>query len=452
MQADSPIANVADWQVVSLKQITTKIGSGATPRGGSETYLPVRHNFVLIRSQNVYDHQFDKHGLAFISNEQAFGLRNAAVQANDVLLNITGDGITFGRACLAPDDVRPACVNQHVSIVRVDPKLADAGYVLAFLTHPKVKPYIESFNSGGSRRAITKGHIESFKLPLPPVVEQHAIASVLGALDDKIEQNRRTVQTLEKLARAIFRAWFVDFEPVKAKAAGATNFPSMPQPVFDALPTTFIDSDIGPVPEGWEAGTIKDLTALSKAQVKPQESPEEIFDHFSIPAFDAGMRAVVEPGSAIKSNKFLVVDGCVLLSKLNPRIARVWLPPSACDRRQIASTEFLVFIPVEPSDRHYLYCQFQQREFREELAQEASGTSNSHQRVRPKDVLEHPCVMPAPSFRKAFANIADPLFALQLANSSESVKLAGMRDYLLPKLLSGEVRVRAAERHAAAVA
>ena len=87
---------------------------------------------------------------------------------------------------------------------------------------------------------------------LPQLDEQRAIAGVLGALDDKIEQNRRTARALERLARAIFRAWFVDFEPVKAKAAGATAFPSMPQPIFDALPTRFVDSDIGPVPEGWE--------------------------------------------------------------------------------------------------------------------------------------------------------------------------------------------------------
>ena len=84
----------------------------------------------------------------------------------------------------------------------------------------------------------------------PSLTEQRAIAGVLGAPDDKIEHNRRTARALERLARAIFRAWFVDFEPVKAKAGGATSFPSMPQAVFDALPTRFVDSDIGLVPEG----------------------------------------------------------------------------------------------------------------------------------------------------------------------------------------------------------
>ncbi len=98
--------------------------------------------------------------------------------------------VTFGRACIVPNRVLPACVNQHVSIIRPDSRYCDPGYLLSVLTHPLVKDYIESFNSGGSRRAITKGHIDSFQIPLPPLAEQKAIATVLGALDDKIENNR----------------------------------------------------------------------------------------------------------------------------------------------------------------------------------------------------------------------------------------------------------------------
>lgn len=285
--------------------------------------------------------------------------------------------------------------------------------------------------------------VQAMEVLLPPPIEQEAITAVLRSLDDKIEHNLRTAKTLERLSRAIFRAWFVDFEPVKAKGDGATSFPSMPQDVFDALPTRFVDSEIGSVPKGWTVGMIRDLAGLSKTQVKPQEYPEEVFDHFSIPAFDSGIRPVVEAGAGIKSNKFLVIEGCVLLSKLNPGTARVWLPPAPGDRRQIASTEFLVFVPGEVSDRHYLYSQFQQTTFREELAQTASGTSNSHQRVRPNDVLQRLIIVPPSSIRSGFASIVDPLFAQIAASRDESSKLAEMRDYLLPLLLSGKVRVEA---------
>lgn len=330
-------------------------------------------------------------------------------------------------------------VNNHAHIITGNER-ADTRFLMYALRHVDIDAYL----TGAVMPKLTQGNLNRIEVSHPKLHEQRAIAGVLGALDDKIEQNRRTARALERLARAIFRTWFVDFEPVEAKAAGATAFPSMPQAVFDALPTRFVESGIGPVPEGWEVGAIKDLASLSKTQVNPQESPEEVVDHFSIPAFDAGMRPVVEAGSTIKSNKFLVVEGCVLLSKLNPRIARVWLPPTPRGRKQIASTEFLVFVPSQTLDRHYLYCQFQQTTFREELAQGVSGTSNSHQRVRPEDVLNRPVIVPSAPTREAFAGIADQLFALVTANHDESAKLAEMRDYLLPKLLSGQVRVEVA--------
>ena len=212
----------------------------------------------------------------------------------------------------------------------------------------------------------------------------------------------------------------------------------MPCPPASSIPRS------APCRRGGRVGGIPSIATLSKMQINPQEHADEVLDHFSIPAFDAGVRAVVEFGEAIKSNKFLVAEGCVLLSKLNPRIARVWLPPSPRGRQQIASTEFLVFMPRSAFDRHYLYCQFQQSSFREELAQSASGTSNSHQRVRPDDVLHKAVILPPSPVRKGFADIADPLFALSAANHAESATLAEVRDYLLPTLFSGQVRVKVA--------
>jgi type I restriction enzyme S subunit len=370
-------------------------------------------------------------------------MRRGLPKVGDVLL--TTEAPLGEVAQLTEDQIALA---QRLILLRGKPELLDNTYLKFLLMSEPLQSELRGRASGTTVVGIKQSELRKVTLPLPSVENQRAIAGVLGALDDKIEQNRRTARALERLARAIFRAWFVDFEPVKAKAAGATTFPSMPQPVFDALPTRFVDSAIGPVPEGWDVGALKDLATLSKTQIKPQENQTGIFDHFSIPAFDAGMRAVVESGSAIKSNKFLVVEGCVLLSKLNPRIPRVWLPPPPRGRQQIASTEFLVFLPRSVFDRYYLYCQFQQVAFRDELAQGASGTSNSHQRVRPNDLLEKVVVVPPTSIRKGFADMAGPIFALAATNHVESATLAAMRDYLLPKLLSGAVRVNEPKRFA----
>src|ERR1700683_691394 len=99
MASDAPIPHPHEWRAVTLREIALKIGSGATPTGGEETYLPERSRFALVRSQNVYDRRFERTGLAFISDEQAERLKGVELQQSDLLLNITGDGITFSRSC-----------------------------------------------------------------------------------------------------------------------------------------------------------------------------------------------------------------------------------------------------------------------------------------------------------------------------------------------------------------
>jgi type I restriction enzyme, S subunit len=312
---------------------------------------------------------------------------------------------------------------------------------MRWLYYAMIYHELGKIDDGSPIPSTTRAAVYPRELVVPPSEQQDAIVDVLGTLDDKIEQNRRTSRALERLARAIFRAWFVDFEPVDAKAAGATSFPSMPQDVFDALPTTFTPSELGPIPEGWSVGVVADLIALSKTQVKPQNFAEELFEHFSLPAYDNGLSPSSELGHTIKSNKFLVVSDSILISKLNPRIPRVWLPCTANQHRQIASTEFIVCAPKIGSDRSYVYCLFLQPEFRDEFAQVASGTSTSHQRVRPDDFLSAQVVLPPDVTRKMFSSVVTPLFAHVEKMRAELLKLAEVRGYLLPKLLSGEVRV-----------
>jgi type I restriction enzyme, S subunit len=245
------------WRLAQVKDLTLLIRSGATPRGGDDVYLRARQRSALIRSQNVFDRRFSTEGLVFITDQHAAELRGAEVQPDDVLLNITGDGVTFGRACLAQQAVLPACVNQHVTIIRPDRRLCDPGYLLSYLTHPTVKAYIESFNAGGSRRAITKGHIESFVVPLPPLDEQHAIASILGTFDDKIELNRRMAETLEAMARALFRSWFVDFDPVCMMADGRSQ--SLPDAVIALFPGALQNLGRERLPKNWTMASLGDL-------------------------------------------------------------------------------------------------------------------------------------------------------------------------------------------------
>jgi type I restriction enzyme S subunit len=446
MPGDAPIEHDVRWPVVSLVDIATKIGSGATPKGGADAYLASRSRFALVRSQNIFDRRFDNDGLAFITDEQAAGLRGVVLQPDDILLNITGDGVTFGRACIVPKEVLPACVNQHVSIIRLDSQRAHAGYVLAFLTHPDVKSYIESFNAGGSRRAVTKGHIESFRLPLPPLPEQRAIAHILGTLDDKIELNRRMNETLEAMARALFKSWFVDFDPVHAKAEGRD--PGLPQPLADLFPDSFEDSELGEIPKGWEVGRFGEVIVQLRDQENPLSSPEALYHHFSLPAFDEGQSPKAEYGESIKSQKSRVPAGVVLLSKLNPEIERVWLVDVRPTERAVCSTEFLVLRAQSPFTRSFVYCLARSPLFRQQIEGLVTGTSKSHQRAQVESILNLAVVVPPSSIVTAFDHSTDSLLARTLECRRESRTLADLRDTLLPKLISGELRVADAQRFA----
>jgi type I restriction enzyme S subunit len=153
------------WPIVPLKSLTTKIGSGATPRGGKAAYKDV--GISLIRSLNVYDDHFDPDNLAFIDTDQAAGLDNVVVEERDILLNITGASVA--RCCMVPSHLLPARVNQHVMIVRVNPALADPFYVLDTINSVSFKKQLVAYAQGGAtREALTKETVSNLGIPLPP--------------------------------------------------------------------------------------------------------------------------------------------------------------------------------------------------------------------------------------------------------------------------------------------
>lgn len=196
---------MSDWKEYKLKNITSKIGSGATPRGGSNSYI--EEGISLFRSQNILDFKFSESGLAFIDDNQADELKSVIVSKNDILLNITGDSVA--RCCIAPVKYLPARVNQHVSIIRTIPAEADFRFVFYYLQYLKPELLISS-EIGATRNAITKGMIEEIDISLPELSEQYTIASVLSSFDDKIDLLHRQNATLEAMAETIFRQWFVE--------------------------------------------------------------------------------------------------------------------------------------------------------------------------------------------------------------------------------------------------
>jgi type I restriction enzyme, S subunit len=364
-------------------------------------------------------------------------------RAGDVVLTTKG---TFGRrAYVRPEDADyvyspQVCWFRVVDRARIDPR-----YLYSWLGSSDFANQAHGMKSSTDMADyLSLGDLARVSVPLPPLPEQRAIAHILGTLDDKIELNRRTNETLEAIARALFKSWFVDFDPVRAKSEGRD--PGLPLYLADLFPDSFEESELGERPRGWRIGRFGEVAEQLRDQENPLSSPGALFHHFSLPAFDDGQRPRREYGEGIKSLKSRVPTGVILLSKLNPEIERVWIVDVRPGERAVCSTEFLVLCALSPFTRGYVYCLARSPLFRHQIESLVTGTSKSHQRAQVESILSLPVVVPPSSVIAAFDPFADRLLARTLGCRRESDALAGLRDTLLPRLVSGELRIADAER------
>jgi len=396
------------WKTYRLRDLCKKIGSGATPRGGKETYLS-EGPYALIRSQNVLDFFFSSNGIAFIDEGQANQLNNVELQERDILLNITGDSVA--RVCQVNKELLPARVNQHVSIVRPDRSRLIPEYLKYFLLNPKFKNYMLGLASvGGTRNALTKGMIEDFEIELPPLRIQRRIADILSALDDKIELNRQTNATLEAIAQAIFKEWFVDF-----------NFPG--------ANGEMVDSELGMIPRGWRAGKFGEIITNYDSKRVPLSSREResrkgiypyygaasILDHIDDFLFDGVYLLMGEDGTVITDDEKPVLQYVT---------GKFWVNnhTHVLQGRGSFSTEFIYLLLKNTNIKHIV-------------------TGAVQPKINQGNMNNLSTVIPDSETMKLFQEITKPNFAYILEIEQQSTTLSTIRDALLPKLMSGEIEV-----------
>jgi type I restriction enzyme, S subunit len=392
----------------------------------------------VVRTQDIITGIFRADQAGRVS-EQTYTDRIARVTPSHGDLLYSREGTYFGIAAEVPPNTR-VCLGQRMVLIRPDNHQLDFSFLCHWLNSPTMAAHIHGYRDGTVAERLNLPTIRALPILIPPLGEQKAIAAVLGALDDKIELNRRMNATLQAMARALFQSWFVDFDPARAKLDGRK-----PTGLDDAtaalFPDTFQDSEAGHIPKGWTVGKVGDLSTFSRAALNPGDFPAETFDHFSLPAFDAGRTPKVEPGSAIMSNKLVVTPDSLLLSKLNPHIPRIWLPDLHPSRRSVCSTEFMVACSKPGVSREYLFSLFANSAFASVYGTLVTGTTGSHQRIRPESVLDMKIVIPSAALIRAFTDIAKPMFDRINRNTEQSRTLSTLRDTLLPKLLTGTVRL-----------
>jgi type I restriction enzyme S subunit len=315
------------------------------------------------------------------------------------------------------------------------------------LRSPEYREHIVASAKGTTVVMITKDAVEDFRFRLPPLSEQRAIAHILDTLDDKIELNRRMSQTLEAMARALFKAWFVDFEPVRAKMEGrwerGQSLPGLPAHLYDLFPDRLVDSELGPIPEGWKVGTLADLAVLNPEVWKTETRPAKIIyvdlsntkwgRIDSLTAYDSAdapsrAQRVLRPGDTIVGT---VRPG-------NGSYAFI------AEGGLTGSTGFAVLRPRAAHYAEVVYLAATAPDNIDRLAHLADGAA--YPAVRPEVVAATPVVCPGDEVLARFSQAAGPALAKIAQNERASRTLAALRDALLPKLIRGEIRVKDVEQ------
>jgi type I restriction enzyme S subunit len=287
--------------------------------------------------------------------------------------------------------------------------ITDNDFVFYLSRGEDVRSFAEqNFDGTSGRQRVPKSTFYNLSILLPPLPEQRAIASVLSSLDDKIDLLHRQNKTLERMAEVVYRHFFVD----NRKAT-------------------------------WQECTVSKLADHEKTSIHPNRNPDTPFYHYSIPAFDESHMPTRELGALIQSNKYKVIKNTILFPKLNPhKDKRVWLIPSSTAENSVCSTEFQVMNPKAEKYLFFLYGFIGHPENYDEIAAGVGGTSGSHQRIDPEVIFNFKCFLPDDTTLTEYNAAVTPIYSKMQHNLKTIQTLIHHRDLLLPKLMSGEVRVK----------
>ncbi len=337
------------------------------------------------------------------------------------------------------DHARAICSTEYL-VLRPRRDLMDRRFLHFLCTAPSFRgPLLERVTgTSGSHQRVSPESALGIEVPLPRLPEQRAIAHVLGALDDKIELNRRMNETLEGMARALFKSWFVDFDPVRAKMEGRDT--GLPQEVADLFPDRMVDSEMGEIPEGWEVNPLDVIArfqnGLALQKYRPQER-ESRLPVVKIAQLRAGEANSGEWASRAIKPECVIEDGDVLFSWSGSLLVRVWCGGQAALNQHL----FKVTSGQYPK---WLYLHLLLSHLRrfQRIAQD-KATTMGH--IRRHHLTEALCAVPPKRVIAALSGTFSGMLARQVASEMSIRTLAALRDALLPKLVSGELRVPDAE-------
>lgn len=402
----------------------------------------------LLRGVNVNHGRFYDDGFVFTSEKTADKLSKFESYPGDVLLVHKG---TLGQIGLMPKDRKyhRYIMGNSMLRVRCDTTKLIPEYLYYWLCSNEGQHYLFSRVSQVGvpqiQRPLTT--LREASLPVPPLDEQKVIAHILSSLDDKIELNQEMNQTLEAMARAIFKSWFVDFDPVRAKMEGRQPA-GMDAATAELFPDEFEESALGMIPKGWCVQPLSEVVDINPRRILAKGETAPYLDMANMPT--QGHRPdhwINRPfGSGTK-----FINGDTLLARITPCLENGKTAfVDFLENGQVGwgSTEYIIFRPKPPLPVEYGYYLARSDDLRAYTIQNMTGSSG-RQRAPAECFSQYIIAIPCGTIAKRFGDSVKSTMALISSNSEQSQTLASIRDTLLPKLLSGEIRVKEAEKIAA---
>jgi type I restriction enzyme, S subunit len=421
----------AEWPVVTFADAPFEIIDG--DRGAN---YPKQADFssgghcLFLNAGNITSTGFDFTNCAFITRDKDSALRNGKLQRQDIVLTTRGTvgHVAYFDAAVPFDHLR---INSGMVILRPQTSRILPRFLYAFLRSTMFRSQVERLRTGSAQPQLPIRDIHRITLPLPPLAAQHALAHILGTLDDKVELNRQTSNTLEALARTVFKSWFIDFDPVRAKAENRA--PSgMDAQTASLFPSEFVASALGLIPKGWRVATVGELAVLSRGK---QLERERIASEGSFPVFGgAGVMGFTTHSNA---DGFVISVGRVgaHCGQFVAHRGKAWINSNASLIR-----------PADARTAEWLFFALKHVDI-DVIKKGAAQSFVSH-----RDLAGLRLVWPDLPSIAAFANKVVPLLRGRDVLDAESKALARLRDELLPRLLSGDLSVATADNEGAAVA
>lgn len=426
---------MVEWRRVKLNEVCREITVGHV---GPMADKYIDDGIPFLRSLSVEPFRISREGLKFIDADFHAKLKKSALQPGDVVIVRTGKP---GACAVIPDWLEDANCSDLV-IARCGPRLRPR--FLCYVVNSVAGQHIDDHLVGAVQQHFNVGSARTLEFGLPDLNEQDEILALLGSLDDKIELNRRMNATLEAMARAIFKDWFVDFGPARAKAEGRP--PYLAPDLWALFPDTLDDDD---KPMGWEFSTLAAVAALNPETWSRANAPEAI-EYVDLANTKWGVIESTQRhmwAKAPSRAQRIIRPGDTIVGTVRPGNGSYAF---VGDDGLTGSTGFAALRPLHVRFREFVYLAATSAENIERLSHLADGAA--YPAVRPDVVAETDVTLPSNSVMDSFSRLIAPLVERWEVNKRENQTLAHTRDLLLPKLMSGEIRLRDAEKAVEAVA